>query len=396
MLDYLAERGTAGFYAGRVAALETRERKGDLDLGRLREEWRARAAEHGLGRSELESVLHRTPYRELAASELLGLAHRMLGPEGLTEKRSDFSEPELLMGWAEAHVASVPDERLRRICARFVALEEVERVGQMPQPARPAFYSTSELLAVERAALALVARGRDVGAPAVPDNAVEGAIQSRRERFALDPDQEAMVRAAATSPDRVVCVVGRAGAGKTTAIHTLAQTFGAGGIHVLGAAPSGAAAEKLRDETGLASTTLHRLLLDAERNRGLVGAPSSSTRRGWPRRASSRASSLSSSRRRARRSSSATPHQPPAVGAGGLFAAIVERGGALELADNRRQRDVPERQALEAVRRGVGREYLVLAEREGVSSSPTIRSPCARACSPTGGGPPGATSRGAS
>jgi hypothetical protein len=59
------------------------------------------------------------------------------------------------------------------------------------------------------------------------------------------------------------------------------------------------------------------------------------------------------------------PQQLPAVGAGGLFAAIVEREGALELGDNRRQRDRLERAALEAVRHGLGREYLVFAERRG-------------------------------
>ena len=51
--DYLEKRGTAGFRASRVAALATRERKEEVDLPRLREEWRARAAEHGLGRAEL-------------------------------------------------------------------------------------------------------------------------------------------------------------------------------------------------------------------------------------------------------------------------------------------------------------------------------------------------------
>jgi AAA domain len=192
----------------------------------------------------------------LAAAELLGIAERLLGPEGLTEKRSAFSEPELLMAWADAHDQGVPAERLRRICGRFLSLAEVEWVGQTPQPGRPAFYSTSELLAVERAALALVRRGHGVGAPFVSADAVERVIESRRERVALAPDQEAMVRAAATDRDRVVCVVGRAGAGKTTALHALAQTFEAAAIPVLAAAPSGAAAEKLGDETGLSSKTL--------------------------------------------------------------------------------------------------------------------------------------------
>ncbi|MGH2962074.1 MAG: ATP-dependent DNA helicase, partial [Solirubrobacterales bacterium] len=57
------------------------------------------------------------------------------------------------------------------------------------------------------------------------------------------------------------------------------------------------------------------------------------------------------------------PAQLPAVGAGGLFAAIVEREGAIELHGNHRQPEELERRALEAVRAGLGREYLAYAER---------------------------------
>jgi fermentation-respiration switch protein FrsA (DUF1100 family) len=365
VLEYLTARGTAGFYAGRVAALETREPKEEVDLVRLREQWRARAAEHGLGRAEVEALLHRCP-RELTASELLRLAERLLGPEGLTEKRSAFSEPDLLMAWAEVHEQGVAAERLRRICARFLALPEVERVGQTPQPGRPAFYSTRELLALERAALALVTRGRDAGAPTVPADSVERVIDGRREGFPLAADQEAMVRAAATSGDRVVAVVGRAGGGKTSALHTLAQAFTGAGIPVLAAAPSGTSAEKLGDETGLRSTTLHRLLLDAERYNGLQrGCVLVVDEAGMAEtRVLARVLSLVE-KAEGKAILVGDPQQLPAVGAGGLFAAIVEREGALELSDNRRQRDRLEREALEAVRRGIGREYLAFAERRG-------------------------------
>src|SRR5262245_89354 len=57
VLDYLERRGSSGFYAARVAAIETRDRKEPVDLSRLRLEWAARAAEHGLGRRQLERLL---------------------------------------------------------------------------------------------------------------------------------------------------------------------------------------------------------------------------------------------------------------------------------------------------------------------------------------------------
>ena len=47
-----------------------------------------------------------------------------------------------------------------------------------------------------------------------------------------------MLRAVASSPDRVVCVVGHAGAGKTTALAALTDAFQGDGYVAIGAAPS--------------------------------------------------------------------------------------------------------------------------------------------------------------
>src|SRR5207249_899750 len=68
---------------------------------------------------------------------------------------------------------------------------------------------------------------------------------------------------------RVVCVVGAAGAGKTTALRALNDVFADAGVPVLGAAPSGRAADELESATAIRSSTMHRLLLDAQRERGL-------------------------------------------------------------------------------------------------------------------------------
>jgi len=183
-----------------------------------------------------------------------------------------------------------------------------------------------------------------------------------------------MVREVTTGKNRVVCVVGLAGAGKTTATHAVAQVFAHADIDVVGAAPSGVAAEKLQDETGIPSMTLHRLLGQA---RGEGGLPHASvlvvdeaamaeTRVLAPvlalvEQAQGKAILIGD------------PQQLPAVGAGGLFAGIVEREGAVVLTENRRQRDDLERDALARVRAGVGRDYLAFVERRErlvVSESP--------------------------
>jgi hypothetical protein len=132
-------------------------------------------------------------------------------------------------------------------------------------------------------------------------------------------------------------------------------------VPVLGAAPSGIAAEKLQDETGIASTTLHRLLQQQLPERCLVVVDEAGM-------AETRI--LAPLLERIEQAQGKTvlvgdPCQLPAVGAGGLFAGIVERHGAIELGQNRRQEDFEERRALEAIRDGLGRDYLAFAESKG-------------------------------
>ncbi len=354
LVERLEERERTGFYAAKRAALETREPKEHVDLGELREDWRARAAEHGLGQAELGALLHRSRRRELSRQELLAHGRRLLGPGGLTEKTTAFSEPELVMAWAQAHTQGADASRVRMLAARLARTEGVEQVGEPSQPGRPARYSTAELIAAERAALALVERGRAAGAPVVSPRPLGWPAS-------LSPEQRAMVEAVAASPDRVVCVVGLAGAGKTTATRSLGEVYRAAGLPMLGGAPSGVAAEKLQDETGIPSTTLHRLLQRELPKRCLLvvdEAGMAETRILGPllervEHADGKAVLIGD------------PHQLPAVGAGGLFAGIVERHGAIELTENRRQHNPEEQRALEQIRDGLGRNYLAFAQGTG-------------------------------
>jgi hypothetical protein len=358
VVQHMEERGTSGFWAAQIAALDTRDRKEHVDLGQLREDWRARAAEHGFGRAELEATMRRTQRVEPSSQELLQIAHQLLGPEGLTERTTAFSDADLVMAWAEAHAQGATADRVRRLASRFTGMQGVERVGEDAQPGRPARYSTAELVAIERAALALVEQGVGIGSPAAEGEALDAAISAAA---TLSEEQRTMVRQVVASPNRVVCVVGLAGAGKTTATRAAADAFRASGVPVVGAAPSGIAAEKLQDETGVASTTLHRLLQQELPERCVVIVDEAGM-------AETRVLAPLLERieqAQAKLVLIGDPQQLPAVGAGGLFAGIVERHGAIELGENRRQPDAEERRALEAIRNGLGRDYLAFAEGAG-------------------------------
>jgi conjugative relaxase-like TrwC/TraI family protein len=363
VLDYLRQRGSSGFYAAKVAAIETRDRKEPVDLPRLRLEWQACAAEHGLGRRRLNALLGRTVARELDADAVEDIAARLAGPEGLTEKRSTFAGTAAVMAWAEAQEQGAPVEHVLSLVERFLRLEDVVAV-QPGSVGRPGLYSTGELLRHERAALRLVAAPPTPGVPIVAEETVDQVARERREM--LREDQMAMLRAVAASKNRVVCVVGHAGAGKTTAVAALAEAFQRDGFVRLGAAPSGVAAAALAAETGMPSGTLHRLLVEARRHGGLPRhcllvvdeAAMADTR------------TLTGALFQIERADGKAvlvgdPAQLSAVGAGGLFAAIVARNGAIELCDNRRQRDELERRALARLREGSALDYLTHAAERG-------------------------------
>jgi conjugative relaxase-like TrwC/TraI family protein len=361
LLDHMEAHGSDGFAAARVAALATREAKEQVDLPSLRAHWKARAAEHGLGRRELRRLGHEHA-REAPTIDRDEMAQNMLGAEGLTAIQTTFTQPELVRVVAGSLRGGAAVQQVLDAAHEFSRLPGVEPVEPGDIPGRPARFTTRELLEIERGALTLAAAGRDAGAPAADGRTLLRMLGESD----LAREQQLLVREASLSRDRVVCVVGVAGSGKTTAIETLSQICEASGITVMGAAPSGRAADELATATGVTSRTLHRLLLDAARDGGLPRgcvlvvdeAGMAETRTLAPvlelvERAESKAILVGD------------PSQLPAVGAGGLYQSLCADLGALELGGNRRQQDVAERRALARLRVGDPEPYLGYAARQG-------------------------------
>jgi conjugative relaxase-like TrwC/TraI family protein len=362
LLEHMEALGSEGFAAARVAALATREAKEQIDLPQLREDWQARAAEHGLGRRELEAlVVERTCSR--ARVELDELAPRLLTANGLTARQTTFTTPELVRAVAGSLPEGASADEVLEAAEQLSRFPGVELVEQGDIPGRPTRFTTRELLELEREAVELALRGRDTGAPR-PDR--ETLLRTLVHEQTLTNEQRQLVLDASDSCDRIVCVLGVAGAGKTSALRVLADAHREHEITVLGAAPSGRAADELESTTGIPSRTLHRLLLDANGEGGLPHrcvlvvdeAGMAETRVLAPLlelvdRAQGKAILVGD------------PAQLPAVGAGGLYPALCERLGALELLDNRRQHDPIERQALARLRAGDPEPYLAHAAGRG-------------------------------
>ncbi len=364
LVEHMEAMGSEGFAASRVAALATREQKEQVDLPRLREEWKARAAEHGLGRRELKRLARERSLGHAPAIDRDSLAERLLGPEGLTAKQTTFALPELVQAVAGSLRDGATVERVLEEAEALSRLRCLQRLDSEEAPGRPARFTTRELLDVERAALELALAGRDVDAPRPDRTTLARFIMESGREFT--GQQGMLVHEASRRPGRVLCIAGAAGAGKTTALRVLAEAYREGAVPVLGAAPSGRAADELQAATGVPSSTLHRLLLHAHREGGLPcgcvllvdEAAMAETRVLAPvlelvERAQGRAILVGD------------PHQLPPVGAGGLFPALCERLGAIDLASNRRQRDLSERRALALLREGQPEPYLAHAARRG-------------------------------
>jgi conjugative relaxase-like TrwC/TraI family protein len=364
LVGHMEALGTEGFAAARVAALATREAKEQIELPRLREEWLARAAEHGLGRRELRRLAHEQRRPEPAAADREGLAARLLSPEGLTEKQATFTMPELVREVATSLRDGAPAERVLAEAEELSQLAGLELVEPGEVPGRPARFTTRELLQVERDALELAIAGHGIGAPVADRKLVARMLMESA--GGLSGEQRMLVHQVSTRPDRVVCVVGVAGAGKTTALRVLAEAHRESGVPVLGAAPSGRAADELAAGAGIEARTLHRLLLDGRAEGGLPHgcvlvvdeAGMAETRMLAPLlelvdQADGKAILVGDTQ------------QLPPVGAGGLFPALCDRLGTISLEENRRQRDPGERRALEQLRNGDPEAYLAHAARRG-------------------------------
>ncbi len=364
LLEHMEALGTEGFAAARVAALVTREAKEQIDLPRLREDWKARAAEHGLGRRDLEALVHdRSLDHERV--ELDRLAAVLLGRDGLTEKQTTFTMPELVRAVATVLPAGGSANEVLEVADELASVPGVELVDEGDTPGRPARFTTRELLEVEREAVELALAGRNVTTVPRPERRplAEALMLTGHD---LSGEQRMFVHEAACRSDRVVCVVGVAGSGKTAAMRAFADAFRGSDATVLGAAPSGRAADELQTATGIPSRTLHRLLLDAHRDDGLPHrcvlvvdeAGMAGTRVLAPlldavEQAEGKLLLVGD------------PAQLPAVGAGGLYQALCDHLDTIELTGNRRQRDPLEREALAHLRAGDPGPYLAYVAPRG-------------------------------
>ncbi len=102
--------------------------------------------------------------------------------------------------------------------------------------------------------------GRLLSSPGKELGGLEAALQGFQEKAKLElaPGQRAAVEAAAKH--KVVVITGGPGVGKTTIVRAILNVLAHSRLRVKLAAPTGRAAKRLSESTGLEASTLHRLL----------------------------------------------------------------------------------------------------------------------------------------
>jgi Ti-type conjugative transfer relaxase TraA len=322
---------------------------------------------------DLDHFFESSPTRQVTISSLseARLTDALIGSKGLTAQESAFERRDIVRAIAErlddgAYLADI--ERLAdhvRQAPGIVKLPSEGRGGETLQ-------TTEELLEVERILMERAATLRTADVAKV-DGSVTAQILS--ERPELSSEQRAMVSALTSSGAGVAVVVGKAGAGKTTALSIARQSFEAAGLRVTGTALSARATEELESSAGLESVTLARLDFELEEGMRVLGPDDVLV---------VDEAGMVGTRTIARLIDVTGPagaklilvgdhRQLAEIDTGGAFAALATRLGATELSEHRRQQALWERGALDQLRSGDVRTALSAYEAHGrINLAPTM------------------------
>jgi conjugative relaxase-like TrwC/TraI family protein len=344
----MEERGGRSARSAQAATLDTRRRKTyDVPVNRLREEWRARAAEHGLDRDAVAALVQPHPARPAVPPD----ARFLSSDDALTREASTFDRRAVLREWAEAHRDGATVREVEKLADEWLASPAAVRLTQSDAaPVGGSRYSTPEMLATEAEFMECARRRRGEGAGRATAEHVDAALANRPE---LADEQVRLVRGLTTSGDGVQLVRAAAGTGKTYALEAARHAWEASGFRVYGCALSARAAVELESQSGIDSTTIARLRLDIAQGYGLDGRNVLVVdEAGMVGSRTLAELAAHAEEARAKLVLVGDDRQLPEIDAGGAFRGVAERVGALELHESRRQRGAWDRDALAALRVG--------------------------------------------
>lgn len=375
---HLEEQGERSAKAAEVAALATRAPKepgAGIDPAAcltLRDRWRQRAADLGLALPDLARLRAERAHCVGPPAAVDDLVTELTSPSGLTASESTFERRDVVRAVAERMANGASPVEVERIADAVLAAPEVTPLARVGRGGE-LLHTTAELLDVERALLDQATAARCAGRGLVGPHDLADALADFP---VLAGEQRDMVARLTTSGAGVDVVVGKAGAGKTTALAAAVGAWTRAGYDVWGVALSARAAIGLGDGTGVPATTITRFVRDLDAGSahlsdrsvvvvdeaGMVGTRSLAGLVGRCGVAGAKLVLVGDHR------------QLPEIEAGGAFAALVHRIGAARLTENRRQEQAWERLALDELRHGdPGHGLGTFIENDRAHAAPTVR-----------------------
>ncbi|HVA42653.1 MAG TPA: MobF family relaxase [Acidimicrobiales bacterium] len=360
----IGRTATIGELQGMVT--RTRPAKRQADPAELVASWWDRARALGFGPRHLARCVGRNS-QPSPMPEQEEIFARLAAPDGLCAGASVFTRGDVIASLVDLAVPDtsgleapllLPADAVANLADDFLASDwVVELVCDQDAPIKAfgnqALFTTTEMLGVQGRILARFRAGRSAGLAMTPAAVLTESLSRSPD---LTTEQADLVVTFATSGHRVQCGIGRAGAGKTTAMRAAAAAWSAAGYRVLGTAVKGEAARHLGTEAGIPTETLAWHLahsdpasspLDA-RTVLIVDEASTVSDRDldrllWLAEETGAALRLIGD-----------PAQHGAVGAGGMFRVLCEDpdGATPELRRSHRVLDPHDRAAADALREG--------------------------------------------
>lgn len=356
---HMARTGDTSIMGARRAAIATRPAKvHQIDYQELRADWARRADLHDFGVELVQDLVRpqRDPARDPARPPI-DVDDAFLSAE-LTERDSLFDRRHVIQAVANHARPTAMAADIEHRADEFLASRHAVALGVAITGVQ---YSTAELIEIERH-LVERAEARIDHHVAVCKHADEGIAAFPP----LSAEQRLMVETITTDGSGISVVVGAAGTGKTYALETARELWEAEGYVVIGCSLAARAAAELQAGAGIPSCSLDRLLTELDRTAGLGSGTVVVVDE----------AAMIGTRKLARLLDHANEaeakvvlvgdhHQLPEIEAGGAFAALAQRLGAVTLTQNRRQRDPTEVEALAELRDGAVGSAIGLLDASG-------------------------------
>ena len=265
--DHLDKHGVSGAEAAEIAAHTTRDSKQTLTKEETLEAHKQLAAQYGDQASRVIAEAQSRVQNEVQTIDPQGLYRQARARQAVTyardvnfEREAVVDERQLMRdalrrGMGETTYADIRTE-----------FEQRRGEGEFLQTGRAKhdssrMFTTPAMIAIERENVALMRAGQDAVEQMLSE--YQAAVQAQSRTF-FNGSQRAVVEEVLTSRDRVYGLQGLAGTGKTSTLEAIREGAQLGGYVVEGFAPTGRAAQQLRD-AGISADTLQGFLARGSR-----------------------------------------------------------------------------------------------------------------------------------